>query len=418
MNTDQEFGRGPEDAQHAIVLSGNGAYAAYEIGIMKALLHGMCSSTHHHPIQPEIYTGTSVGALIAAMIVSGADESDVAALGNLERLWFTHVAESMRGANGIFRLRANPFDYFSPAFYLPNPLTPLLDLGRDTIYFSQEFIKRTAVFLTSLQTFPALEDIMELFDISLLFDFSPLKQLVREVIDPEKIRRSRKKLRIIAANWKEGAPRVFTNADVGGKEAYQAFVAALMIPGITTPELVDVEQFVDGAVLTSRPLKPAIDARDRNPNRRLVLHVVYLDPEHAQTPLPEIRSTFAMIYRLYVLAFSRSVNADIERARDINKSLQALDLLREEDPEPLASSAMGQRAPEPLKLWQRLNKDTADSVELEIHRYRSSQHLGSIRSLFQLDQTRIHDLIDRGYKDAQNHDCKQADCVRPLESEG
>lgn len=79
-------------------------------------------------------------------------------------------------------------------------------------------------------------------------------------------------------------------------------------------------------------MKPAIDARDRDPNRRLVLHVVYLDPEHAQTPLPEIRSTFAMIYRLYVLAFSRSVNADIEHARNINRSLQALELLREEDP--------------------------------------------------------------------------------------
>jgi len=417
MNAPQEFQCSSDDVQHAIILSGNGAYAAYEIGIMKALIHGMCASTHHRPIRPEIYTGTSVGALNAAMIVSGADESDVAAIENLERLWFTHVAESMRGVNGIFRFRTNPFDYFRPAFYLPNPLTPLLDLGRDTIYFSQEFIKRTAVFLTSLQTFPSLEDIVELFDISLLTDFSPLKQLVREVIDPEKIRRSRKKLRITAANWKEGAPKVFTNTDLGGKEGYQAFVAALMIPGINTPELVDMEQFVDGAVLTSRPLKPAIDARDRNPNRRLVLHIVYLDPEHAQTPLPEIRSTFAMIYRLYVLAFSRSVNADIERARDINKSLQTLALLREDDPEPLASSAMGQRGSESLKLWQRLNKDTADSVQLEIHRYRSPEHLGGIRALFQVDQTRVQDLIDRGYKDAQNHDCRQSDCVRLLESE-
>src|SRR5262249_52435832 len=86
MNTDPELRCNPEDAQHAIVLSGNGAYAAYEIGIMKALIHGMCSSTHHRPIQPEIYTGTSVGALIAAMMVAGADESDVAALENLERL--------------------------------------------------------------------------------------------------------------------------------------------------------------------------------------------------------------------------------------------------------------------------------------------------------------------------------------------
>lgn len=405
------------EKQHAIVLSGNGAYAAYEVGVMKALIHGMCSSTHHRPIRPEIYTGTSVGALNAAMVVAGADDSDVPAVENLERPWFTHVVESMRGVNGIFRLRANPFDYFRPAFYLPTPLTPLLDLGRDTIYFSQELTRRMMLFLTAIRTFPSLEDIIELFDISLLIDFSPLKQLVREVIDPEKIRRSRKKLRITAANWKEGRPRLFTNADLGGKDSHQAVVAALMISGINTPELVDVEPFVDGAVLTDRPLKPAIDARDRTSDRRLVLHVVYLDPEHAQTPLPEIRSTFAMIYRLYVLAFSRSVNADIERARNINRSLQALELLREEDPDPLASSAMGGRGSEPLKLWKRLNKDTADSVELEIHRYRSPEHLGGIRGLFQVDQTRVHDLVDRGYQDAQNHDCKQSDCVLQLESE-
>jgi predicted acylesterase/phospholipase RssA len=417
VNADQELERGLDDEQHAIILSGNGAYAAYEVGVMKALIQGTSSSTHHHPIRPEIYTGTSVGALNAAMVVAESDDGDIAAVENLERLWFTQVMESMRGLNGIFRLRANPFDYFRPAFYLPNPLTPLLDFGRDTIYFSQEIIRRTAVFLTSLQTLPSLEDIIELFDISLLMDFSPLKQLVHEAIELEKIRRSQKKLRITAANWKEGAPRTFTNADLGGKEGHQALVAALMIPGITTPELVDVEQFVDGAVLMSRPLKPAIDARDKNSDRGLVLHVVYLDPEHAQTPLPEIRSTFAMIYRMYVLAFSRSVNADIERARNINRSLQALDLLREEDPEPLASSAMGERGSEPLKLWQRLNKDTADKVQLEIHRYRSSEHLGGIRAMFQVDQARVHDLIDRGYKDAQNHDCQQSDCVLLLESE-
>ena len=138
-----------------------------------------------------------------------------------ERVWFTHVAESIRGVNGIYRFRANPFDYFSPAFYLLNPLTPLLDLGRDTVYFSLEFTKRITLFLTSLRTFPSLAEIVELFDISLLADFSPLKQLVHEVIDPEKICRSRKQLRIMAANWKEGAPKIFKNADLAGKEEYQ-----------------------------------------------------------------------------------------------------------------------------------------------------------------------------------------------------
>ena len=48
--------------QHAVVFSGNGYNAAYEVGVLKALLHGVSPSTREEKIQPHIYTGTSVGA--------------------------------------------------------------------------------------------------------------------------------------------------------------------------------------------------------------------------------------------------------------------------------------------------------------------------------------------------------------------
>ena len=190
MRANQESGYGPDDKQHAIVLSGNGAYAVYEGGIMKALVHGMCPVTSCRPIRPEIYTGTSVGALNAAMVVSGADESDVAAIENIERLWFTQVVESMRGVNDIFRLRANP-------------LTRLIDFGRDTVYFSLELTKRMALFRTSLRTFPSLQDIEVVLNVLCIADM--LLQRIAAVLKPLKLSPSQYNvLRILRGAGPEG----------------------------------------------------------------------------------------------------------------------------------------------------------------------------------------------------------------------
>ena len=41
-------------SQHAIVLAGNGANAAYEVGVMKALLREACAHNNKRPLDPEI----------------------------------------------------------------------------------------------------------------------------------------------------------------------------------------------------------------------------------------------------------------------------------------------------------------------------------------------------------------------------
>jgi hypothetical protein len=38
--------------QHAVVFSGNGYNAAYEVGVLKALLQGVSPSTHKEKIEP------------------------------------------------------------------------------------------------------------------------------------------------------------------------------------------------------------------------------------------------------------------------------------------------------------------------------------------------------------------------------
>lgn len=401
--------------QHALVLSGNGAYGAYEVGVVKALLHGVCPATGHQAIRPEIYAGTSVGALTAAIMVSESGDNDIRAVESLEHLWLTRISESFSGENSIYRWRVNPFDYARPSFYLPNPVKPFVNIGKDAAYLFQDFVKRSSHFLGAIWERPSVRQVgnafYEVFDWSVFVDHTPLKALIRDTVDLAKVASAKKRLRITTANWKEGKPRTFTNRELFGEQGRQALTAALVIPGVAPPELVDTEQFLDGAVLMNRPLRPALEAREKPAEgekpRRLNLHVVYVDPEYAQTPLPDVQNTFSTIFRLYLLAFARSVNAEVERAALTNRSLQFLELLQD----PVYSSTAEGQGVETMKLWKRLNRDTADKVQVVIHRYRSSKHISDMMGMFQFDRKRIEKLIERGYRDAQIHDCSECECI-------
>ena len=47
----------------ALVLSGGGVDAVYEVGVMQALSMGACPSTDFTPIDADIVTGTSAGLI-------------------------------------------------------------------------------------------------------------------------------------------------------------------------------------------------------------------------------------------------------------------------------------------------------------------------------------------------------------------
>lgn len=385
--------------QHAVVFSGNGYNAAYEAGVLKAILHGVAGSTRGEAIQPDIYAGTSVGAYNAAFMVSESELGDLAAVEKLEHSWTVGV---------VPRFRANPFDYLDPKFYLPNPLTPFVNLGRDALYVSRDLVKRAGDFFASASLTRPLAAFQEQilgYEWDILADIEPMVRQIRNSINLEKIRGSGKKLLITAANWKKGTTRTFENKDFAGDNGYQVITAAMAIPGAVPRQRIDQEDFVDGAMLMERPLQPVIDARDRTldrqvPHARLTLHVIYLDPEFGQGPLMDVRGSFSVVYRLFLLAFSRSVNAEIERIERTNRALKFLDLLRDFDPES-----------EVMRLWSRLNQETADSIEVEVHRYRSSQHLADLMDIFRVSDEKLKHLIDRGYTDAVRHDCREAGCV-------
>ena len=55
---------------NAVVLSSSGAFAAYKMGVLKALMTGATPFTRFRRIDPDIVTGTSASSYNGALLVS------------------------------------------------------------------------------------------------------------------------------------------------------------------------------------------------------------------------------------------------------------------------------------------------------------------------------------------------------------
>src|SRR3989442_6065734 len=97
---------------HAITLSGGGAYGAFEVGVLKALMGGHAPVTGGGPLDPTIFTGTSAGAYLSAVLVSIDAASPAERAGHLERVWLEEVTHSPeRDGNGVYYVRGDPRRY-------------------------------------------------------------------------------------------------------------------------------------------------------------------------------------------------------------------------------------------------------------------------------------------------------------------
>jgi predicted acylesterase/phospholipase RssA len=376
-----------------VVFSGNGYNAAYEVGVLRSILSGGCGASGGAPVRPVAYTGTSVGAYNAAFMAARSSMEPMAASHALERSWQEGVGPRFRGS---------PFDYLDPSFYLPNPLTPLADLATDAFLVSRDLARRTGDFLASVTPGSFFETVQEQvlgYEWDILADIGPMERLIRDNISSEAVRDSATRLRITTTNWNRGATQVYRNEHFDPEAGHRIVAAAMAIPGAVPRQRIGLHDYVDGAILAKHPLDPAIEAG--RGDGRLVLHVIYLDPEFGEGPLIDVRGSFSVVYRLFMLAFSRSVNADIERIDRTNRNLRFLELLGAADTDS-----------ELIKLWRRLNEEVRDAVEVEVHRYRSATHVSSLRDLFvKMSAERLRSFIDRGYRDGCDHDCEEAGCV-------
>jgi predicted acylesterase/phospholipase RssA len=388
--------------KHAVVLSGGGADGAYEVGVMKALFSGEASFTGG-PVDPEIFTGTSIGAFNAALLVSQWDQHGSAAISDLERVWRETLAERMdRTGNGGYRFRANPLDLLYPSNYFPNPLQPLIQLAQDSLYLGWEGLQRLVRLLQS--TAPLAERLLEVFDLTSFVSREPLEQTVRETIQLENIRSSRKTLIIAATNWDSGELKLYRNSDMTEYLGIRAILASAAIPGFFPPTEVGAQPFVDGGVVLNTPLLPAIDAEAD------ILHVIYMDPDVSNIPQVDLGSTLQTMYRMQVIGWARLLNREIAHDQTLNRAARVLTQI---DPNVARGIEDFFRTRDPDSKFAHRLRRPPDRREVTIHRYHPYENYGGLLGFLNAQRDRIGRLIEQGFKDAVLHDCVGSDCILP-----
>lgn len=398
----------PVDHSQAVILSGGGAYGAYEVGVMKALFTGECPSTSYDYLNPGIFTGTSVGAFSAAFLVSSSSEDICASMQLLESAWLDQVAENPRSCgNGVYRIRADPFTYFDPDCVVANPLRPFDEIRQDGAFFARDVFKKTVNFLMSAG---GLSDrTLELVDLSAFISTRPIKNLVSKTINLEQIRNSERVLRVVATNWDNGTVKVFENREMTDEDGYAILRASAAIPGVFHPTLVAGDQYVDGGLLMNTPLNCAIKAGGTT------LHVIYMDPDVNNIPIRALQSTINALDRTLLIASAGKVDQDVETASWINAGLEVIE--RTTQGQALSNADVVAFIRVAGQIYEKL-KAGSPYKKLTIHRYHPHDDLGGgSLGLLNFDRDRIDLLMKRGFDDTVNHDCATSHCVVPSDQQ-
>jgi NTE family protein len=372
-------------APQALILSGGGAFAAYEVGLLKALFAGQSSATGYRTWDPDIVTGTSAGSLNAGLLLS-AEEDGPAAVEYLENVWMNDVADGPgKCGSGVFRIRDNPFTFLTPGCYL-DPFSSLVKFLNDSGFLTSEFVERGAHLLDS--SVGVEQRALETINVGALISVEPLQQLLRKTLRLDRIRASRKKLRVASTNWRTGQIRIFSNEDMADEVGYDVVQASSSLPGIFPRVEIQNDPYVDGGLVMNTPLKPAVDAGAKT------LQVVFMDADVAHVPLPKLANTLSAMYRSLVIGFSTTLKQDLELAAKANRMLSAV------------ASARGTG---PVESSLTRGSDGKLHRPLTIHLHHPMTALGG--SWLSFGRDKLQQSIKRGYEDGVHHDCKVNGCV-------
>lgn len=385
----------------ALVLSGGGAYGAYEIGVIKALFEGQSPSTSG-PLDPHVFVGTSVGSFNAAVLAmnkGGARQS----LDWLHNLWKDSVADNGNGlGNGVYRIRGNPGDYLDPR--IPgSPIEQFTRFVADTTALGVAAVPRLLNLISPEGQL--LDRIRGLVDISVFLDVEPFQRLIRETIEPATLRHSPKILKVTATEWRTGDAREFHFHKMTDEHTWQAICASAAIPGLFPPVELLREIFLDGGVVQNTPIGPAVDAGAEE------IHVVSLNPKMTHLPESHISNTLDTFSRVYTAMLTANINEDIESAKWINHGIEALE--RVEAGEEVDSLAMHRFARAAGVIVRKLRQNGQLPSKLTIHRYFPVKPLGGMLGMLNFHRAAIDAMIDQGYADTRAHNCRTSGCVIP-----
>lgn len=258
---------------NALVMSGGGARGAFEVGVVDYLITDA-------GLDFDVITGVSVGALNAAMLAQ-ADGTD-------------ELSDQLEALKDV---------YFGIRSY------------RDV------FLKRGIARLLEL---PAdLDHLLSGLGSNAIYDPSPLKRLIDRHLDVERLRESKRDLRIGVVSLDHGDYRSVMSDDPDIKDFVLASTA---IPWVFPPVVVRDERFIDGGTRNLAPLGDAfdglanVDAQDARPKR---MFVVLSTPRQ----LPHVtgeRDLLDLLERSVDIMMAGVTYHDLQHARQINEGLRTV----------------------------------------------------------------------------------------------
>lgn len=299
----------PSQATTALVLTGGGARAAYQVGVLQAIvaLRAACGERHGAP-PFSILTGTSAGAINAAALACGADRFDHA-VHRIARVWANFHAEHIYHADSL------------------------------------NVMKRGAHWLTVLSMGWAFTRWRRLHPHSLL-DNAPLGRLLETLVPlqrvPQLIRAGHlRALAVTASSYTSGQHVAFFDAgdaqqpwahslrkSARGPITHDHLLASSAIPLLfpAAPLTIDghTEHFGDGSMRQTAPLAPAIHL---GAQRLLVVGTSRTyEPPPAMTPgaVQEYPALALVAGHALSNIFLDALSADIEHVEHINKVLSLL----------------------------------------------------------------------------------------------
>jgi NTE family protein len=396
----------PAEGKTALILSGGGANGAYEVGIVQALCSGKCKVTGYQPLDPDIITGTSIGAFNASVLVSRMMAEGHGAADYLEKVWINDIPrDDSTSHNHVFRYRGDPFEFLNLELPLRNPLLPFTSFAKDSLFFAQDWAKRASRFFDSGKKIES--SLLKLVDVSTLIDNEPTRRLVARHIGVAEVLRSPKPLKVAATNWDTGNLQVFTNHLGPGSVEVQmdehlvplSVLASTAIPGVFPPVQIDGVYYVDGGAVMNTPLSPAIHAGAET------IHLIYLDPDVRDIPVEALQSTIDIMSRTFSILLAMTMNRDVADASRINRGLAEMARVRSR-----ALTAEEQSLVEHIE-GILLGAPGRVLRPLLIHRYHPKDDLSGMLGMLNFDRNRVIGLIERGYKDGVEHDCNASGCL-------
>jgi NTE family protein len=294
INTNKEEKQEELPVETVLVMQGGGSLGAYECGVYKTLAK--------HNVKFDIVSGTSIGAVNAAIIAAAhRHHGNENSAKELENFWL-ELAET---------LIPLPPQYSS--LYFTDEMRAIIAsmysamYGNPKAFFPRWFVSGFSDYLQPFRPLPYP-----------LFDIIPLKKTLSRYVDFTNLGNiNRPRLIVTSTNIQTSEPVIFDSKHININADYVIASAGFPFYGIAWTQK-DNTYLWDGALLSNTPLREVIDA---SPTSDKIVYLVNIFP-HYQKELPH--DMFEAWHRARDIIYTDKTDNTIRLSRIISRYLSLL----------------------------------------------------------------------------------------------